>query len=1612
MSDNNFFTQAGNFTSAVSGGVDPRTGQFNLSLPLGNIHGNRQQGPVLPIVLSYSPLSQDNTQGLGKGISMGLSTFDTGAGALSLSTGEQYRTFRAGEGVFVSQKKINSFTFERLKGEAYKVTHSSGDMEFLQGDKKGGSLKLPTRLVNAAGYALDLTLSFSGDKSLLTRVSDENSTLLAVTYTNDSAVMDFYPNTPENYTVTLLTDNDRLIQVIREATGEPELLWRLEYDDMGFWGKWLTKITSPAGLVQSVQYKHDGMTHHFPESVPKILLPLPYVVRFTQHTGNNQPDQISEYSYDTHNFLGWNSGVAWDATQDNLYTSLSDYTYWSEETRVSSDGDNQVIRRTYNNYHLQTQEVTRCGQNIVTEDIAYYAKPATAFDDQPSQFQFPTTTTTTWTDNRDKNNILSRTEVVHTEFAESGAQTKQTDADGTVTEWAYYPAEGDGADCPAEPNGFTRFTKSETVTPRSSAYGAAVHKTLYTYATVDHVGADVSALVMKATETHYADDVLLKTLTCEYGKSAEKTAGVLTKKTTAYPNPADGGTTYTTTEAAMFADATVNVDGNNIAARVSTYTLTGHDGLAVTRSKTASRMTGRLLERMNSKGIVTAYTYNSLGWLTKRVQCKGLSEYENTTTCEYTVDKTNGVYATTADTSGNKVRHGLDGMGRLLHIKKNDVDMDSSNAEPEFLMQQQAWDALGRSLTSASHDYQQAANKNNPTQTVTQTRTYDNWGQVSESVSSEGVTTYMETTLLPAPTSDKCVWQIRSWQSGGTDTSGITVTTLDDNHNPVKTELYPKNAQVGKNTPYSVTYSEYDGWNRLRKQTDELGQVTRYDYDAWDRPTVTILPDNTQTVRTYVAFSSAKLPLSISVVGNSGKTTLMGTQTFDGLGRLRSTIIGGRHARYLYQFAYQRHPTVIYNEAGNQEIYTYINELGEAPESLRASGVDINVSQDWTYNPVTAAMMTATEDKDTENQHALRYGYAASGQQTSVTVKKEGDIEEKSTSLMARTIGGAATTVRDYAGATQTLTLDMLGRATALDDADVSSTLTYDGLGQVTRWTATNKHNGYQKITTLTRDEYGRETQRTIETRDADNTLKDTLTVVQTWSKKHQVTHRTTTQTTAGKTVTLRDESYDFAPERGWLMTYTVTGSTPPRDESGRPLSQQAFTYDAVTGNMTSKTSTFTDNRTSVTTYQYENEEDRCQLTGITTDGTVVTLTYDDAGRLTKDEQGRILRYDALGRLYEVKQGGNTLSRYRYDASNRLVAQGTGDTTTRHYYANDTLTYLEDDQKNSTRLTPYAQVSQGKNAGTWLTSADMTGSLLAVNDGSIPENHAYTPYGVRSSDTHPADNSVAVTGYNGERLDETVNQYHLGNGYRAYNPALQRFTCPDSMSPFGQGGINPYIYCEGDPINLTDPTGHGVISRWVRRGVAIVVDCIGRATKDAVEGETISITVRDSGDAIPSLVSSGRPGADNGDILQQGRTTFEWSHVPHLDDASSGRGYTPGGDRDASRAPLHYETDDEHVLVPIDRVKPSRTDKSLDFERLRAVHKGMQDGDSLPVTQVARVNGGYDINNGNHRLYASRIMGYDHVPVNRPPAVTSHIEPLPANTERYVPPHKKRKVQL
>jgi RHS repeat-associated protein len=79
-----------------------------------------------------------------------------------------------------------------------------------------------------------------------------------------------------------------------------------------------------------------------------------------------------------------------------------------------------------------------------------------------------------------------------------------------------------------------------------------------------------------------------------------------------------------------------------------------------------------------------------------------------------------------------------------------------------------------------------------------------------------------------------------------------------------------------------------------------------------------------------------------------------------------------------------------------------------------------------------------------------------------------------------------------------------------------------------------------------------------------------------------------------------------------------------------------------------------------------------------------------------------------------------------------------------------------------------------------------------------------------------------IAGFNGERVDPVSSHCHLGNGYRSYSPVLGRFTAPDSWSPFGVGGINPYAYCAGDPVNRADPSGHFSLGQGLGMALGLV----------------------------------------------------------------------------------------------------------------------------------------------------------------------------------------------
>ncbi|WP_448143193.1 RHS repeat-associated core domain-containing protein [Stenotrophomonas bentonitica] len=212
------------------------------------------------------------------------------------------------------------------------------------------------------------------------------------------------------------------------------------------------------------------------------------------------------------------------------------------------------------------------------------------------------------------------------------------------------------------------------------------------------------------------------------------------------------------------------------------------------------------------------------------------------------------------------------------------------------------------------------------------------------------------------------------------------------------------------------------------------------------------------------------------------------------------------------------------------------------------------------------------------------------------------------------------------------------------------------------------------------------------------------------------------------------------------------------------------------------------------------------------------------------------------------------LARYRYDAEGLLAVVQGADSTRQRYWLEDepvaefaTLASGEPDHRCWLWMagTPIAQRGAAASSPALLLASDAAHSPL-LEAGDAPHSIAYAPHGHRTC-TAPA-GAVAHSwiGFNGELLDPDMGFQLLGpRHHRPYSPTLGIFLAPDPLSPFNEGGLNGLAYCEGDPINRTDPTGG--FWKWIMAGIAVVVAvasfgamAVVGVTASAVIGATIS----------------------------------------------------------------------------------------------------------------------------------------------------------------------------
>lgn len=170
------------------------------------------------------------------------------------------------------------------------------------------------------------------------------------------------------------------------------------------------------------------------------------------------------------------------------------------------------------------------------------------------------------------------------------------------------------------------------------------------------------------------------------------------------------------------------------------------------------------------------------------------------------------------------------------------------------------------------------------------------------------------------------------------------------------------------------------------------------------------------------------------------------------------------------------------------------------------------------------------------------------------------------------------------------------------------------------------------------------------------------------------------------------------------------------------------------------------------------------------------------------------------------------LCQYHYDALDRLIGHAPANEAQhqRFYCKSRLATEIQGVLRHSIvqngKLLLAQQQRSGNTLDTTLLATDQQRSVLHVVSKADQQQQSivYSPYGHRSAEN----GLLSLLGFNGERRDPVTGHYLLGNGYRAFNPVLMRFNSPDSLSPFEKGGLNPYAYCLGDPINRADPNGH------------------------------------------------------------------------------------------------------------------------------------------------------------------------------------------------------------
>ncbi|SEC52235.1 RHS repeat-associated core domain-containing protein [Pseudomonas taetrolens] len=1415
-------SNAFNFLSFVQTGVDPRTGLYTVSVSLPEVKTNDLSGPAVPLTLTFNPLNTLDS-GFGLGWNLALTQYTPSNQVLSVHSGESFKVTSRAPGnparMLMKEQKIENFQLYDISGDPrgdFKVVHKSGLVEILKLMGPTPQIAMPVHQYSPQGHGVTLSYGEGNLPRMLRTVRDDQRQLLAVIRNTTAKTVEFHlpaVGGEPSERVLMHLEGDRVSRITLPTNNDAG--WRFDYEPVREL-LCIKDVWTPMGGRETLQYGDAG--HAFPGDGGQQN-----VARVTRHVtdpGAGQPVATVDYTYSSNNFLGYNSPIDWtDDGLDNLYKVIGDYTYEVTERLMVNQLAVRTTTHTFNRFHLQTSLLTTQGNHRKTVTTTYYANDTDTFDNQVRQCQLPKRVATLWDLTDDPRTWRHDKEL--NEYDIHGNQTLKVQANGIREVSSWYPADGLPGDCPPDPYGFVRHLQSRTVFPASDATlipelqdGAPILQTLYRYISQPAIAASASQTPWVALaeeqlqELDSAQARLLQRCAYRYFNTPADplSHGRRQQQALTFADNPDH-TLVTDYRYSKKKPTHATVDGETVL--VTEQTLSSlFDNVSKHTTEERSLLNGEPL-LLSDQDEQLRFTYDALGRVLTETEAPD-TEYAATRTFRYRLIRPAGRGETPVtdlpgqelkDVKGVRTQTWFDGLSRAVREALQDHDNADGNPPVYRDIYTAQYDALGQLSEETEIDWLEKTDLR-----LTRRFSYDLWGQQASVTGADGITRHSHNNPL--------TFIHEQWTEG----MGKTITLNNRFDKPLSTEQ-----QDLAGNRLSLQRYRYDGLGNCTEEIDPLGRVSRHRYDSWGRLLSSTLPDLTVINHTYAPHSTAALATSLAVKpGNKLRPAVtVGEQRFDGLSRLTRLTVGDRVEQLEYEGA-RLQPSRRQTPSGKQLTYQYRHGLTTEPTVIEAP--DENAT--FNYDPANGNL-----DRSSNTQGSYAFTYSATGHLTDETWTEPGKTTWHTRYISS--LKGRQLSCTDIAGQTTVAEYDVsanTGRLLRINQGQLQGDFEYDTCGRLHRTTRTDLGTGNTLTTALDFDDIGRETRRTLTLSDRQGQpLQPEQQIDLTYLADGNLA--TCHRQIAGQTVLLETYHYDL---RGRLELYECAGTELPEDRFANAIVRQFYEFDALDNIIYTRTD-FADGSQDIAEFGFASA-DPCQLVSASHSHPSYQAlrsdyAYDADGNLALDELGQQLNYDSQGRLLAVKTAaGQALSTYRYDAHNHLLGvTALGSAEALRFYQADNVSHTVQDGHHTQWLyhgtQPLGQQTPGDPSKTLLLLTDAKHSVIGELEGTDLRTAVYSAYGERSSD-EPLN---SLPGFNGEVRDPASGWYLLGRGYRAYNPGLMRFHSPDSLSPFGAGGINCYMYCTGNPIAFSDPTGRSQIinNPWFNAGVAAATTVLG-----------------------------------------------------------------------------------------------------------------------------------------------------------------------------------------